>query len=289
MMKMERILFPVDLSDQCRRAVPFVKAMAERFQAEVAMLHVIEFPASWYGPPEGVAWEVLADADKLRVARTEEFRHFLTEELSGVRVRREVAEGDPAAQIDCYVKTKKADLVMMPTHGFGAFRRLLLGSVTAKVLHDAGCPVWTGVHAKGMATHDATRCRRVLCAVDTTPKDARVIRWAQEFATISGAELRLMHAVAGVDTTAEMDTPFREFLFQVAREDMGKLLNEAGMAGKAEVQLAAGKPERAIHDAAMELDADLVVIGRGSDHVLGRLRSSAYAIVRESPCPVISV
>ncbi len=34
----------------------------------------------------------------------------------------------------------------MPTHGYGPFRRFILGSVTAKVLHDADCPVWTGVH-----------------------------------------------------------------------------------------------------------------------------------------------
>ena len=34
----------------------------------------------------------------------------------------------------------------MPTHGFGPLRRFLLGSVAAKVLHDAQCPVWTSVH-----------------------------------------------------------------------------------------------------------------------------------------------
>jgi nucleotide-binding universal stress UspA family protein len=36
--------------------------------------------------------------------------------------------------------------VDLPTHGLGAFRRSLIGSITAKVLHDAECPVWTGVH-----------------------------------------------------------------------------------------------------------------------------------------------
>lgn len=289
MIKFEHILFPVDLSEQCQRSAPFVKAMAKRFQAELALLHVIEFPASWYGPPDGVAWEAMNDADRMRTERTEAFRRFLGDDFAGMRVRREVAEGDPATQIDCYAKTKKADLIMMPTHGFGVFRRLLLGSVTAKVLHDAACPVWTGVHSKGLASHDAERCRRVLCAVDTNPKDARVVRWAVDLAGQLGAELRVIHAVSGADSSTTMDTPFREFLFKVAGEDMDKLLRDTGAAGKAEVTLAGGKPERVVRDAANERDVDLVVIGRGMDHALGRLRSNAYAIIRESPCPVISV
>ena len=287
MINFERIVFPVDLSDQCERVAPFVEAMAKRFDSELTLLHVIEFPASWYGPPEGVAWEVLSDADRLRAERTEAFRHFLADGFGDVRLRREIAEGDPAAQINCYAKTKRAGLIMMPTHGFGSFRRLLLGSVTAKVLHDAQCPVWTGVHSKGMTTHSVDRCRRVLCAVDTSPKDAKVIRWALDFANQQGTEIRIVHAVEGADTRADMDTPFREFLFKVAGEDLDKLMQDANGAGKAE--LVGGKAERVVHDLAFEWDADLVVIGRGAEHPLGRLRSNAYAIIREAPCPVISV
>jgi nucleotide-binding universal stress UspA family protein len=288
-MNLERILFPVDLSEQSRRIAPFVKAMAKRFDSELLILHVIEFPASWYGPPEGVAWEVLSDVDKLRTERTEAFRQFLTDDFGDSKVRREVAEGDPAVQIDCYAKTKKAGLVMMPTHGFGAFRRLLLGSVTAKVLHDVQCPVWTGVHAKGMALRNAERCRRVLCAVDSKAKEAKVIRWAADFAAERKAELRVIHAVAGADNRSGIDTPFREFLFKVAGEDMEQLLRETELEVKPELTVTGGKPERVVHDLAFEWDADLMVIGRGSEHAFGRLRSNAYAIIRESPCPVISV
>ncbi len=54
--------------------------------------------------------------------------------------------GDPAQVITAFAHTQGVDLIMMPTHGYGPFRRLLLGSVTAKVLHDAECPVWTAVH-----------------------------------------------------------------------------------------------------------------------------------------------
>jgi hypothetical protein len=59
-----------------------------------------------------------------------------------------------------------ADLLMMPTHGRGTFRRLLLGSVTAKVLHDLECPVWTDVHSETAPPIEEIHCRRILCAVD---------------------------------------------------------------------------------------------------------------------------
>ncbi len=43
---------------------------------------------------------------------------------------------DPASAIVAYAKARDADLIMMPTHGYGGFRGLLIGSTTAKILHD---------------------------------------------------------------------------------------------------------------------------------------------------------
>jgi len=286
MISFERILFPVDLSEQSRLAAPFVKAMAQRFESEVAMLHVIDLPVSLYAPPEA-AWGLLMNGEKFREDREQEFGAYLADEFTGVRLVREMAEGDAATQIDCYARTKNVGLIMMPTHGYGTFRRLLLGSVTAKILHDAKCPVWTGVHINEPVRPDAARCRRIVCAVDTNPKDARVIQWAEEFAKRQGAELILLHAIPGAEMGAHGGQSFRDAQFKLSHEAMEKVLDEAGLA--LEVTLHGGKPERVVHDAVLDRDADLVVIGRGVDHALGRLRSNAYAIIRESPCPVISV
>jgi nucleotide-binding universal stress UspA family protein len=286
MISVERILFPVDLSEQSKQAGPYVKAMASRFHAEVAMLHVIEMPVSMYGPPEA-AWGLLMSGEQFREDREAEFEVFLADEFGGIPVVRDVAEGDAATQIDCYARTKKIDLIMMPTHGYGTFRRLLLGSVTAKILHDAKCPVWTGVHINEPVAREAGRCRRIVCAVDTNRKDARVIQWAEEFAKQREAEFILVHAIPGAQAGGHVGEGFRDFLFQAAREEMDQLLDEAGLA--LEVTLHGGKPEHVVHDLVLDRDADLVIIGRGVDHALGRLRSNAYAIIRESPCSVISV
>ena len=55
---------------------------------------------------------------------------------------------------------------MMPTHGRGPFRRFVLGSVTAKVLHDAPCPVWTSAHLDENSTPMPSNLSNILCAVD---------------------------------------------------------------------------------------------------------------------------
>ena len=62
--------------------------------------------------------------------------------------------------------SEQADLILMPTHGHGPFRRLLLGSVTSKVLHDAECPVWTGVHENKDRPAEPMTLKHVVCAVD---------------------------------------------------------------------------------------------------------------------------
>jgi len=83
------------------------------------------------------------------------------DELSGISVQRCVQSGDPALHITQYARQKKADLIMIPTHGYGSFRSLLLGSVTANVLHDAECPVWTTAHASEIATNAGAPLRHL--------------------------------------------------------------------------------------------------------------------------------
>lgn len=64
------------------------------------------------------------------------------------------------------------DLIVMPTHGYRRFEKLLLGSVTAKVLHKSKCPIWTGAHVKEVSDEQAL-IRNVLCAIDFSPTAER--------------------------------------------------------------------------------------------------------------------
>lgn len=287
-MQFDKILFPVDLSDQCRRVAPFVRDVALRFNSKVLMLHVMHSPPL-YGAPPDLGFAPMVDLDLWRRERQATVDTFLSEELAGLSVARVMLEGDPAIEIVKTVKKERVDLVMMPTHGHGPFRALLLGSVTAKVLHDVECPVWTASHTEKAAGHPPEKWRRILCAAELTDEDVRTVHWARELAREQGAGFLLLHAIPAFNAEAMWpEKSFRESVSHAAHQQMISLFGAA--VEDAQVSIQFGSPVRVVRDAVTGWNADLVVIGRGeSQKKLGRLRSDAYGILRESPCPVISV
>ena len=290
MITFKRILFPVDFSKQDDEAAPFVKAMAERFHSDVVLLHAAEFFPLGYGTPDAIVLEPMVDLESLMKVRREQLDQHLSADLAGVCVQRTLELGDPAKEIMKYARDQKVDLIMMPTHGYGPFRRFLLGSVTAKVLHDTDCPVWTGVHTDQLWSKNHDRWGRFLCAVDADPRDAPLLRWAVQFSTEQKAELQVVHALPAAEPFPPGQEPasLRGFLLDTAEQRIANLQSEAGT--DLEILFRFGRVEDVVRIAAQAQEADLILIGRGVvQRMLGRLRSAAYTIIREAPCPVISI
>jgi nucleotide-binding universal stress UspA family protein len=202
-------------------------------------------------------------------------------------------EGDPAERILEFARGAAGEdppgLIVMPTHGYGPFRRFLLGSNTARVLHDALCPVWTGVHIDEAHGGAPAQLRNILCAVDLGPQSSRTLCWAAQLGLEFGARVSLVHAT-GPDPEADTESgePWQSSVRQSAEAELQRL--RQFVHADAELIVEAGDPAKAICAAAERLEADLLVIGRGSAAgVFGRLRTNAYAIIRMSPCPVVSV
>ena len=86
----------------------------------------------------------------------------LRPELDGIAVTRLLLRGDPAQEIVKTARDRNAGLIVMSTHGHGPFYRFLLGSVTAKVLHESHCPVWTGAHLEEAPTRWSSARAHVL-------------------------------------------------------------------------------------------------------------------------------
>ncbi len=103
-----------------------------------------------------------------------------------------------------------------------------------------------------------------------------LIRWASEFSKDEGASLRLAHVVP--ETEPDLDG---------TRESVGRLAASAGV--DAPICVSAGHVVDTICQEALRHDSDLIVIGRGGWRELGRRCIHAHAIIRESPCPVLSV
>src|SRR5689334_12152137 len=98
----QKILFPVDMSDSCTAAAPFVETMARKFQAELTLLHVLEMPpgyvTDWYG------YTAMVDTAAIREARINETNAYLKDRFQGLNVQRVMEEGDPAQSITGYAQ-----------------------------------------------------------------------------------------------------------------------------------------------------------------------------------------
>jgi nucleotide-binding universal stress UspA family protein len=296
-----RILFPVDFSPRCEGSAPFVREMVTAYNAALTILHVVEIPLYSYGmlPAEGAMapaassflWESFED--NLRTAQ-QNLTNFACEHFGELRKTHQVEalcdRGDPGYAILAHAKNSAADLIMMPTHGDGAFQSFLVGSATLRVLHRAPCAVWTGTHLETEFSKAHLPVKRILCALDLERESAHVLESAISLAHKFSARVRLVHCVPVPETGPSEDflSQFDRFLAASATEKLATL--QAGAGTSFDVVLEGGHISKVVRDAAMHLGADIVVIGRGHSHSpLSRLRTNAYAIVREAPCPVLSV
>jgi nucleotide-binding universal stress UspA family protein len=154
MLSVERILVPVDLSAASMVPVRFAAVLARTFDAFVTLLHC-------------------GATDEETRERLEKLGR---EELGSQCFSTVVFQGDAARVAVDHARSARCDLIVMSTHGYGPFRRLLIGSVTTQVLDQADCPVFTGAHREEAIVGHNARFDTVLCAVDLGPKAAELAK-----------------------------------------------------------------------------------------------------------------
>jgi len=278
MPQIRKILFPVDFSDSSYGAARYVEYFAGQFQAEIMLFHAV-----------GMGEHNLAE--ELLPQRKARLDGFLADELKYFTTERVAVIGDAATALMDAAATWNPDLVMIPTHGLGYFRRHLLGSVTAKALHDLRCPIWTSVHAEVAPALENIHCRRVLCAVDLTERSPFVLEWAAWLAHEYDATLEIVHASPPLDSSAQVWAVAEEFQRNIrdrASEGLAELQKKVGTSAAGIV--ISGVPAPMIAQAAKDFGADVLVVGRhDGEGFSADLFQNAYAILSQSPCPVISI
>jgi nucleotide-binding universal stress UspA family protein len=134
--------------------VPYVTEMAHRFDSTVTLVNAFNLITDYSLSPH---LDPVFGAERIAIPYTPVFKELRDErERSLQRFARDrfplpapairLEDGDPATVIDWVAQQENSDLIMMATKGSGKFRRLLLGSVAAKVLHDVKCPVFMSAH-----------------------------------------------------------------------------------------------------------------------------------------------
>lgn len=288
MLPFRKIVFPTDYSEPCRAVIPYVKDMSRHFSSGITLVHAcglgleaLEYTQLTIADPNWQAESCAVEEKRLR--------DFASEMFPGEHVECFAEEGDAATVIHRVVQHQGADLVMMPTHGFGRVRRLLLGSVTAKLLHDLSTVVWTGVTPTLVEHQPVIPYKSIVCALDNTDEAEAVLRAAAAFADSYAARLSLFHVVETPPTAWDVDfMPYKKDLMDSADHWLWELKRTLGLDVTHNVIDASVSD--GIRQAAIEKKADLVIVGRGhSQGTLSRIWSRLYSIVRDSPCPVLSI
>ena len=283
--RFDEILFPVDLSVQCVQMTPYVAAIAQKFNGKLTLLHVIDASDPFgYGALSSTR-NYGTDAAELQQDENE-MTQFAESAFSGLSVNRVLEFGKPGPEIIRYASQHNTDLVLMPTHRYGGFKLLLLGSVTNTVLHEAHCPVWTATHTEQFCGSCSQNIAQIVCGIDLSPSSTALVRISCELGNQYGATVRLVHAVAS-DLLAD-DAPFQRLLLDTAEQKLAEL--QVAAQTHLESYVWPGSTAEVMREAALQAGAQLMIVGRGhARSSLGGLRSDLQTIIRESPCPVLSI
>ncbi len=146
---LDQILVPIDFSEHSLRAFRKALDLACKFGSELILVHIVEqiiYPGDWMYPP--LSMSDFAGEKRQDIAA----RLYALAQGSGVRTDEVVRLGRAWQEIVEIAKERKADLVVMATHGYTGLRHALLGSVVEKVMRHAPCPVLT-VRAEDQEVH----------------------------------------------------------------------------------------------------------------------------------------
>lgn len=288
-MKIRRILLPTDWSESADRALKQAVELAAQHRANLDILHVVTLehldPAEVQPALDAymakVEKEVFADL----ATRTEAIR------TRGIAVETAVVRRPyPVEAILERIRNTSPDLVVMGTHGRSGLRKVLLGSVAARIVLEAPCPVMT-VAADAAVAEGEKGFDPILVPVDFTEYSERAIEAAQALLAPSG-RLILEHVVSSSDHpsfyaggVAKLLTLQPE-LASVIGSKLSELYQGAG-----EIVVSEGSIVEEILGTANAKKAQLIVMGtRGlqrQDYLL--LGSVTERVIGRAKIPVLAV
>jgi nucleotide-binding universal stress UspA family protein len=294
MTKITHVLCPIDFSEFSRHAVDHAVAIARSYRARLTVLFVaavrpeLELPAI-----------PMSDEDRAQVIA--QMRRFVSHVSSDVAIEVRVEEGFTVhEEVLRQAELIGADLLVVGSHGRSGFERLLLGSVTERLLHKAQCPTLVVPRRAADVDPDApVQFQRILCPVDFSESSNRALAYAIDLADETGAHLTV---VTVIEIPPELREPPAPEGIDVDRvraaaeadclQRLRHLIPEsARRRGTVETGVREGAAYREILKLAVEGHADLIVMGvhgRGAIDLVV-FGSNTARVIRAADCPVLIV
>jgi nucleotide-binding universal stress UspA family protein len=295
MLKIKLILCPVDFSEFSSTAYRYALSVAEHYQAKLVVQHIVEL---WRYPSAGFAASASL-YDEFCQSLCESGKEHLQEFVKnygrgGTQLELVVHQGMAPDSILSFAQANKADVIVMGTHGRRGYDRLMLGSVTDRVMRSASCPVLAVRNPPRdlMATDEhegrhVHRLRQILFCTDFSENSESALNYAISATEEYGAELTLLHVLEEVPSSAKT-----EKAIAAATERLDKLIPPKALQTlKIKTAVRVGKPYQQINQFALERQIDMVAMGvRGRGALdLAVFGSTTYRVMQLGLCPVLAV
>lgn len=223
-------------------------------------------------------------------ARAEKRMHEFLEsgELRGVKTETVIEEGFLWPAISKVINEHQVDLIVLGTHGRGAFKRLLLGSVAEDIFRHATCPVLTiGPHVKPVSG-EYDRLQKILFATDFAPSSMHALDYALALTEEHGAQLLLLHVVR----PPSMPVNLTDQLVNDSQAKLKELIPDEFLPVRRPIAFTqVGFPADEIVAMAEWEHADLIVMGMHNPTGMATHWPFEVAaqVVGNATCPVLSV
>jgi nucleotide-binding universal stress UspA family protein len=292
-----RILCATDFSDFSNQTVAFGTAIAREFSATLLVCHIVELPfAAMVGEAQ---FDPIEHQERMTAHAHKQLVRLIDAE--GIDWAPIVAIGHAADEIARIVVQEKVDLVISATHGHSGLKRLLLGSVTERLMRTLTCPLLIVRDQTASFSTVSPRFfqpKKILVGCDFSSDSTLAFQYGLSLAQEFEAELHLVHVIEppvyrdilAASETAEGD--YRSGVMPQLRWKLGHMIpEEARNWCRPVTRLLEGKSDEEINRYAELNDIDLIVLGvRGHGLVETLLvGSTTDRVARQAPCPVLSV
>jgi len=293
----KKILCASDLSDFSNITIEVGVALARAFDAELYVCHIIDLTAT----------AIYHDGFYTPIEMQDQATTYAEETLqkivgsSSVAWQTLIRAGHPADTVTQLVQEKQIDLAITATHGRSGLKRLIIGSVTERLMRTLACPLLI------VRSHDPkitapidleTKFQRILVGCDFSSASDQALQYGLNLAQELQSELHLVHVMApfvyenllkpGPKPVPRRTEELRE---QLEARLAARLPEESYYWCNPQTHILVGQPFEEITKYAILHKMDLIVLGVRGVGLVEKLLvgSTTDRVARQAPCPLLSM
>jgi nucleotide-binding universal stress UspA family protein len=296
-LRLKKIICATDFSDPANYAINYGVSLAKEFNAKLYLCHVIDLSsATLYGDATFAFETQLIHMEEYAQDRLRRLMDNYDIEWEPL-----VATGNAADEVMRLAEENGADMAITATRGHSGLKRLILGSVTERLMRTLHCPL-LAVHRHEKQTFEPAveeiKFKRILIGCDFSPDSNLAFEYGLSLAQEYESELHLVHVLEPPiykewpKTPEETREKIRKNLYEQIKEKLEAMVPlEAMNWCKPKTMLLAGQPDIELAKYAEVQGIDLIVMGVAGHGLVESffVGSTTERVMRKAPCAVLSV